>query len=319
MINMDKYVALESVDCPLGCPKGEKVVLRGHDLLHGLPGEFIVVKCARCDLMRTDPRPTQESMGVYYPDDYGPYRGTRVHNTARRSVLFACLRRLLSNIVDFRTHDIPVLSPGRMLEIGCASGSFLHKMAGEGWHVAGIEFSEHAAAAARSLGYPVHAGGVESAPAPTEPYDLVVGWMVLEHLHDPVAALERLRQWVRPGGWLVVSVPDASTIEFKIFKETWYGLHLPNHLYHFSQDTIIKVLEKSGWEVKKVMGQRTVTNLFGSIGLTLLKDNPDSRLGRFFLSLPTAGLWLNIVLYPVSYLMAILGQTGRITVWTQKT
>lgn len=319
MKSTNGHVALESVNCPLGCPEGEDIVLRGHDLLHGFSGEFNVVKCTSCGLMRTDPRPTRESMGGYYPDNYGPYRGTRVDNTVRRPVYFSWFRLLLTKIVNFRTHDIPMLSPGRMLEIGCASGSFLHRMAGKGWHVAGIEFSEHAATAARSLGYPVHAGGFESAPPPDEPYDLVVGWMVLEHLHDPIAALERLRQWVRPGGWLIVSVPDTSAIEFKIFKETWYGLHLPNHLYHFSRGTIIKVLAKSGWEAKKVMGQRIITSLLGSIGLTLLRDNSDSRLGRFFLSLPTAGLWLNIVLYPISYLMAMFGQTGRITVWAQKT
>ena len=76
----------------------------------------------------------------------------------------------------------------------------------------GIEFSPKAAAVARALGYPVHAGSLETAPAPVEPFDLIVGWMVLEHLHDPVLALKKLNAWMKPGGWLVLSIPNAGRV-----------------------------------------------------------------------------------------------------------
>ena len=71
-------IQMEDVPCPFGCPQNDEVVLTGHDLLHNLPGEFTVVKCRSCGLMRTNPRPTQETISFYYPDRYGSYLGTRV-------------------------------------------------------------------------------------------------------------------------------------------------------------------------------------------------------------------------------------------------
>src|SRR3546814_20558991 len=61
---------------------------------------------------------------------------------------------------------------------------------------------------------------------PETPFDVVVGWMVLEHLHEPLAALKKLRRWVRQDGWLVLSVPDAGGLELKLFRDRWYALHL---------------------------------------------------------------------------------------------
>ena len=71
-------VALEAVPCPLGCAPDDEIVVRGHDRLHELPGEFTVVRCRGCGLLRTTPRPTPEAMGFYYPAEYGPYLSTRV-------------------------------------------------------------------------------------------------------------------------------------------------------------------------------------------------------------------------------------------------
>src|SRR5437660_12675977 len=71
-------LALESVPCPAGCPPMDEVVVRGRDRLHGLPGEFSVVRCRTCGLMRTNPRPDPESIAHFYPDEYGPYRDTRI-------------------------------------------------------------------------------------------------------------------------------------------------------------------------------------------------------------------------------------------------
>jgi SAM-dependent methyltransferase len=177
-------------------------VLVGRDRLHDLPGKFRVVKCCTCGLTRTDPRPTQETIGFYYPEDYGPYQGTRVDpgegTKVRRPLWRRFVARLIERTVEFNYDHLPPLRPGRMLEIGCASGAFLHRMA-EKVGRSRDRALRKAANAARSLGYRVYTGALETAPDPEEPYDLVVGWMVLEHLHDPVLALQKLRSWTRPG------------------------------------------------------------------------------------------------------------------------
>jgi hypothetical protein len=87
---------LETKPCPLGCSVSDETVLTGRDLLHDLPGEYTVVKCNSCGLMRTNPRPTPEAIGTYYPDDYGPYLGTQIRQA--KPMHYSGLKRLLSHV-----------------------------------------------------------------------------------------------------------------------------------------------------------------------------------------------------------------------------
>jgi len=313
-----KEVVVEDVTCPLGCGESDEIVLTGCDLLHDLPGEFIVVKCRACGLMRTNPRPTSNTIGFYYPDNYGPYLGTQVPQakSKRTSGIKTLLKPLMNRVFSFNTQRLPSLAPGRLLELGCASGSYLHQMAGQGWQVRGIEFSEKAAQAAAQLGYHVHAGQLETAPNPDQLFDLIVGWMVLEHLHDPLGCLKKLRQWAKPGAWLVLSVPNAGSLEFRLFKEKWYALQLPTHLHHFTPATIEEILAVSGWKLEKIHHQRVLSNLVASTGY-VLRDKGFARLGRTLIDFPERGGWMVYALYPLAWLLSVFGQTGRMTVWAR--
>lgn len=318
-MNNNTLSQLEDVACPLGCHHKDEIVLTGHDLLHSLPGEFTVVKCKTCGLMRTNPRPTPKVIGSYYPDDYGPYLGTQVvrTKTQKNSGIKKLLKFMAKVVFKFNTNKLPPVVPGRMMELGCASGSFLHQMAGQGWQVQGIEFSEKAAQAASQLGYHVYAGALETAPTPEEPFDLIVGWMVLEHLHDPISCLKRLRDWSKPGAWLVLSVPNASSFEFTIFRDKWYALQLPTHLYHFTPQTLEKVLQAGGWKIERVFHQRVLSNLVVSIGY-ILRGRGFGKFGQKLIDFPDrAGRW-NQVLYPMAWLLSLFGQTGRMTVWAKQ-
>lgn len=263
---------------------GAEFVLVGHDRLHGLPGNFRVVKCSLCSLMRTDPRPTAEAMSLYYPDDYGPHLGTRIveEGVDRRPAWRRHASRVAQALMNANTDRIPAIPPGRLLEIGCASGSYLHKMSRAEWSVEGIELSALAAERARLAGHKVHVGTVESAPDPAQRLDVVVGWMVLEHPHDPVLALRRIHDWTKPGGWLVASVPNADCWEFRVFRSAWYALHLPNHLWHPTRETLRMVLERGGWQLQRVFFHRDERNVLGSLG-HVLEDR-----GWF----PRVGAWL---------------------------
>lgn len=291
-------------------------MLTGRDRLHALPGEFAVVRCRGCGLVRTNPRPTLDSIGVYYPDTYGPYSSTRVDPAAPEPPI-ASPRRLFRAWFDPKTHVVPGLSPGRMLEIGCGSGAFLHRMARQGWQVEGLEASPAAASAARGLGYPVRTGVVEAAEAPIQPYDLVVGWMVLEHLHDPIGAMRKVAGWCVPDGWLVVSVPDASALEFRLFRDSWYALDVPRHLFHFTPATIGRVLERAGWHVERVFWHDNPNNLLMSLRNRCL-DRGRSRLAEYFLGV-AEGRRHARARRLLGKLLGSLRNSGRITVWARRT
>jgi len=316
-------ISLESVPCPLCDGDTDELVISAHDRLNNLPGEFSVVRCLKCGLMRTNPRPSPETIGFYYPENYGPYLGTRVlsqdeQSSSNKEHIFPkqLIRLLYRKIVRFNTSCIPLMSTGTMLEVGCASGSFLHQMAKKGWDVEGIEFSLKAAEAARSLGYKVYSGHLETAPDPVHSFDLIVGWMLLEHLHDPVAGLTKLHEWANADTWLVLSVPNAGSLEFTFFKNRWYALQLPTHLYHFTPTTITKVLAKGGWRIEKIYHQRLLSNLIASFGY-LCRDKGLEKIGTMLINFPErSGRWHQI-LYPLAWLLSLFGQTGRMTVWAK--
>lgn len=306
------FPELETVPCPLGCIAESSPVVRGHDRLNGMPGVFEVVRCARCGLMRTSPRPTPSSIGQYYPDDYGPYEMTRVADGSAAPASAPRKRRFGFSPL---THPLPDVRPGRMLEIGCGSGSFLHEMAGRQWEVSGIEFSPTAAARARSLGFPVQTGALETATPPGAAFDLVVGWMVLEHLHDPVGALRRLREWIDPDGWLVLSVPDARALERRVFGDAWYALSLPTHLYHYTPRTLRAMLAAGGWRAERFFWQRNPDNLLHSMRYRA-EERRWQRTADFLRGV-TAGRRMVRARALLGLALGVTRQSGRMTVWAR--
>ena len=268
--------------------------------------------------MRTNPRPTPDAIGAYYPDDYGPYRGTRVDLERRVAPWQRWVKSLVHRVFEFNAQRLPPAEPGRLLEIGCASGAFLHEMAGKGWRVEGIEFSDSASESARRLGYNVWTGSIERAAGLEGDYDLVVGWMVLEHLHEPVLALRKLHDWSKPGAYLAISTPNAGSWERSLFSDRWYAFHLPAHLYHYTPSTLAAVLKAGGWQQEKIFHQRLLGNIFGSAGYVLEDRQSLHRLAASLRSMPERARLMNYALYPLALPLAAFGQTGRMTTWARR-
>jgi 2-polyprenyl-3-methyl-5-hydroxy-6-metoxy-1,4-benzoquinol methylase len=222
----------------------------------------------------------------------------------------------MDRFFDSKSRALPPVAVGRMLEIGCASGSFLQTMSQAGWAVEGVEFSATAGAAARALGFPVQVSALEDATAPRAPVDLVVGWMVLEHLHHPVECLLKLKEWTRPGGWLVVSVPDAGSSEAKLFSRNWYDLHLPAHLQHFTASSLTRMLDMSGWKVDRLVHQRMLSPAIMSAALWA-EENGHERTSRALKAVTTLSR-LSLLLYPLASLASLAAASGRMTVWARR-
>lgn len=318
MIPYPPEVVLEDIPCPLGCIGGDKIVLIGRDRFHKLPGEYPVVKCLGCGLLRTNPRPTMKTIHYYYPDDYGPYLGTVVRSESCCTNSLPKWKKTVLPLFQWNTERLPSLPLGRLLEIGCASGGFLHRMARQGWLVEGVEPSKKAAETARSLGYKVFSGPIEAMPEQESSYDLIVGWMVLEHLHDPIHSLQKLSRLVKPGGFLVLSVPNAGSLEFRVFKEKWYALQLPSHLFHFTPRTIVKVLDKGGWRVQRIFHQRVLSNIVSSMGYVLEERGFSDRVVKTLIDYPDMAGIAHYLVYPFAYALSLFGQTGRMTVWAKR-
>lgn len=305
-------VHMESCSCPNGCRLGDDIVLCATDRLHNLPGIFQIVRCRKCLLMRTNPRPTPETMGAYYPDDYGPYQTEAAIESPRAT---SKIKRTLLELFGMSSRRFPPINPGRLLELGCSNGAWLIQMNRSGWQVEGIEFSASAAEKAREKGLNVQVASVETAKAPESPVDIIAAWMVLEHLHEPAEALRKLREWIKPSGYLIASVPDASSLEFKFFGEYWYALQLPTHLYHYTPASINILLNTAGWEVKKIFWQKNCQNMLRSLEYVLEDKNRIFPLAvvRWVRVSPRA----NLIRIFLNWILGATRQSGRIEIWAQ--
>jgi SAM-dependent methyltransferase len=312
MSSVPQGVELEDRPCPLGCQRADSLVLEGMDRISHVPGIFRIVRCNNCGLMRTNPRPTAVTIGVYYPDNYAPYLAAE-HSAAVASGLKGKLRLLLA--LDAKR--VPPISPGRMLEIGCASGAYLEQMRSAGWQTTGIEFSDSAAEQARSKGLEVLTGSVESVPDIQHRFDVVAAWMVLEHLHDPVSALERIRTWTKPEGYLIASVPVNSDLFLAVFGNAAYDLHLPNHLCHFSVSTIKQLLARAGWRVEAMRWQRNPNTLLCTLEY-VARDRRRDRLARVLSWMRTSPKMATLRVL-LGLALGVTRTSGRVEIWARPT
>lgn len=309
---------LERTACPHGCAGDhDRLVVRGRDRIHDIPGMFNVVRCGGCGLMRTDPRPTPETIGAYYPPEYSPHLSPPPEAPLRRR-RGRFLSTWLARLADPRSQLTPERPPGRLVEVGCGSGRYLGSMRDAGWDVSGIEPSEAAAERVRRLGLSVEVARAETAVGPDRPCDLIVAWMAVEHFHDPLAALLTFRSWSTPDGVIALSVPNAGALEFRVFRDAWYALHLPCHLFHFTPRTVTQLLDAAGWTVTDIHHHRNLGNAVASLGYRVAERFGDSRLSRALIGYPESLGRPAYVLAPAAALAARCGQTGRMTVWARR-
>jgi hypothetical protein len=304
-------VVLEDVDCPMGCARDDRVLVAGADRISGVSGQFEIVRCGSCGLARTNPRPTRETIGMYYPDSYAPYEYTKAPVVARKPRSF--VRRIGRRIIEFNSSRIPELAPGHVLELGCASGAYLAHLSSLGWTAEGVELNAAAASSAEERGFRVQSCTVEAMQPPSKPPSLIVAWMVLEHLHDPLGALTKMREWATPDTWLVGSVPNFAALGAAAFAGEWYALHLPCHLYHYDSDTVRRLLQRAGWKLDRVLYHRTLSDIVSSVG-NLAETRGQEQIATRLRAVAKRRKF-HLGLYPLASTLAAFGQTGRMTIW----
>ena len=143
---------------------------------------------------------------------------------------------------------------GSVLDLGCASGGLLALLRSHAGHTAGLELSETAAKAAAGVADLVVQGALEDVGLPFEPgfYDLVVLADVLEHLADPAAALRRASGWCKPGGAILVSVPNVAHWQARLTLARGHwpardsGTFDASHLRWFTRESLATLIAGAG-------------------------------------------------------------------------
>ncbi len=201
-----------------------------------LPGDYELARCPACGSAVTlAPVPAEAH-------EEGAYGGGTPRGAALAAPLLRSFdRRRLSFLA--RAGARP---PGRLLDIGAGRGRFVAQARAAGWDAEGIEPSQRGVQGARAQGIELQQAGIDDAAVPAGRLDAATLWHVLEHLDDPDAALERIAGWLRPGGLLVVGVPNLASVQARAGGARWYHLDVPRHRTHFTVAGLHALLRRHG-------------------------------------------------------------------------
>lgn len=210
-----------------------------------------LVRCERCGIVFTDPRPSREAIHGLFDEQYQFYRRAAggampdPGSVELRVRPFVDRARRLSEIAG---------RPGRLLDIGCGDGYFLTAATRLGWTCCGVERNEASVAHARALGHDVRVGSIESAAelAPGA-FDAVTMWGVLQLAYDPASALTSARSLLAKGGLLALGLSNFESLDRRLFRGRWWGLGLPRHLYHFDTHSIQRLLTQCGFRIVQIV------------------------------------------------------------------
>lgn len=240
------------MSCNLCRADDTELLYEGRDRFHDISGTYCLVRCRQCGLIYLDPTPTPEELDRHYPVDYIPYSKAiddepgLLKRWDRRYGMYKRYRAVTQSTGR---------EPGRVLDVGCATGNFLDAMRRHGgWQPVGVELNPYASNYARErLGLDVFTGTLEEAGFRDSSFDVVTLWDVLEHVPDPRTTLQEIARVLRTGGILVASLPNPGTWEIGLFGPYWAGWDVPRHLHLFTHDVIARYLEEAGFELIKTI------------------------------------------------------------------
>ena len=163
----------------------------------------------------------------------------------------------IARILDF-TREIR----GRFLELGCFDGFIAEKVLQQGGkEVIGVDRLEKALERAAARGIKTRLVDLDDAALnfPDGHFDCVLAGEVLDYLFDPDAMVEDLRRLIKPGGKLIVTVPNLAGLGNRmllLFGCPPYSLEVRpsqgGYWRYFTFDTIYELLRDHGFRIERI-------------------------------------------------------------------
>ena len=137
---------------------------------------------------------------------------------------------------------------GRILDLGCWVGFLLVAARERGWATLGVEPSEFAAAYARETHkLDIVQDDLLSAPLEAGSFDAIMLGDVIEHLADPLAALQHIATLLAPRGVLYMALPDSGSRLARLMGKRWWSV-IPTHVQYFSRASMRILLGRAGYD-----------------------------------------------------------------------
>ena len=160
----------------------------------------------------------------------------------------------------------------KILDYGCGSGKLVKKLLSESYSTIGFEPSSGALKITKRLKLPIF----KKVKHIKDGYDLIMFWQSLEHTNNPLKALVGIKKYLAKSGKILIAVPNADSIEARLFKKLWFHYTYPMHRVHFNPKSITKMLARAGFKMKEIdffNPEYTLTGLAQSFLNIFLPEN----------------------------------------------
>lgn len=226
-----------------------------------------LVKCRRCDLVYTSPRANETQWEAFLRRQDNPRNIAMTENRLMYGV--ALDRNVAAQPKDWRqkvtarSHwvlkelrkaiSIPL---GHLHDVGCGVGFFLTDARDAGLSVSGNDLNGYAVRLMRErFDLDVFCGSFSEAGLGNNSRDAVTMDDFIEHTYHPRAEITEAFRVLRPGGVLYIHTFRIDSPAFERQGAKWNMLRW-NHVYHFSTDTLTRLIRDCGFEIQLAMAPR---------------------------------------------------------------
>lgn len=155
-------------------------------------------------------------------------------------------RELLKEFEKFRKHN-------RILDLGCGVGYFLEVAKEYNWEVYGTEYTSEAIEICKRKGISMIESNLNPQVSGIPEFDIVTSFEVIEHIGEPNKHVEEAYNFLRKGGLFYTTTPNFNSLNSRFLKSKWNVICFPEHLMYFNPSSLKRILNKNGFEVKKIL------------------------------------------------------------------
>lgn len=209
--------------------------------------KFEIVRCNNCSFLFTNPRPEEALIGKYYKSD-----NYISHSNTSKGLINKLYHQVRNITLNQKLKLINKLSPekGKILDVGCGTGYFLKTCINNNWEAYGTEPDDSTRKYASD-----YTGIVikDSLFTLQDKFNIITLWHVLEHIHQLDKNLQKLVELLDQKGKLIIAVPNCNSYDANYYKEYWAAYDVPRHLYHFTPESINKLVSRYNLIIKEIV------------------------------------------------------------------
>lgn len=242
-------------------------------------GKWDYWDCESCKSLYLDPRPNLSTIGTAYAKYYTHGSGKKASflQVLKARLRNECLNQKLSSSIAPRLNLPKLLDgfvamigervaipfgwatlasrpKGKFMDVGCGAGVAVSFAQQIGWDAMGLEIDPSAVREAQRTGLNIVQGTFEQLMQYPQQFDCIMCSHVLEHVHEPRNLLAHLKAALKPGGVLLISLPNSLSPMRRYFGADWRGLEAPRHLSIPSELQLLKLLVESGFSMRSISG-----------------------------------------------------------------